>query len=60
MAMRKWLWPNCREVILPGVSGGVVIIGFVIMHGALRGGDECLEPLGMCPAPVHLAAAAAT
>ena len=33
MAMRKWLWPNCREVILPGVSRGVMIIMFVIMLG---------------------------
>ena len=33
MAMRKWLWPTFREAIFPGVSCGVVIIMFVIMHG---------------------------
>jgi hypothetical protein len=34
MAVRKWLWPNFREVMIcPGVSGGVMIIEFVIMLG---------------------------
>ena len=33
MAKLRWLWPNCREVILPGVSRGVMIIMFVIMLG---------------------------
>jgi len=32
VAMRKWLWPTFREAIFPGVSGGVVIIRFVIMR----------------------------
>jgi hypothetical protein len=29
----RWLWPTFREVICPGVSCGVMITGFVIMHG---------------------------
>ena len=29
----RWLWPTFSEVILSGVSGGVMIILFVIMLG---------------------------
>jgi hypothetical protein len=32
MAMRKWLWPDFRDVV-PGVSRGAVITAFAIMRG---------------------------
>ena len=33
VAMLRWLWLNCREVDLPGVSRSALIIVFVIMPG---------------------------
>jgi len=32
-AKLRWLWLNCRDATVPGVSGGAVIIIFVIMPG---------------------------